>query len=123
MNKLYTNNIFLEPTLENEVLQILSSFKKSSPGHDDIAIKVLKAVKNVIISPLIHICKLSLEIGMFQDQCKIANRAVVILKKGLKIRVTPTGGITNHKLLFLDENYPLFPKIMVVETEIMCIMP
>jgi len=81
MNKLYKNSIFLEPPTEDEVLKILSSFKNSSPGYDDINIKVLKAVKDVIISPLTHICKILLDTGIFPDQCKIA-KVVPIFKKG-----------------------------------------
>ena len=57
MEKWYPNSIYLEPPTEEEILNILSSFRNSSPGHDDINIKVLKAVKDVFIGPLTHICK------------------------------------------------------------------
>ena len=77
MNKLYLNSIYIEPPTEEEVLNILSSFRNSSPGHDDINIKV----KEVIIGPLTHICKISLGTGSFPDQCKIA-KIVPIFKKG-----------------------------------------
>ena len=69
MNKVYPNSICIEPPTEEEVLNILSSFRNSSPGHDDINIKVLKAIKEIIIGPLTHICKISLGTGSFPDQC------------------------------------------------------
>ena len=81
MNKLYPNSIYIEPPTEEEVLNILSSFRNSSPRHDDINIKVLKSIKEVIIGPLTHVCSISLGTGSFPDQCKI-DKIVPIFQKG-----------------------------------------
>ena len=51
------------PSTEEEFMKILLNIKNSSPGHDDINIKVLKAVKDDIIAPLTHLCNTSFIIG------------------------------------------------------------
>jgi hypothetical protein len=54
----FPNSLFLSPTNENEILEIISNLKKSSPGHDDIDTNIIKHPKHEILTPLVHICNL-----------------------------------------------------------------
>ena len=62
-------------------MEILLNIKNSSPGHDDINIKVLKAIKDDIIAPLTHLCNTSLITGKVPNELKIA-KVIPIHKKG-----------------------------------------
>ena len=53
----------------------------SSPGHDDINIKIIKQCSETISPFLVHIINKSFEIGTFPKQLQIA-RIVPIHKKG-----------------------------------------
>jgi len=82
-----TNNVekslFLNPTDKEEIVQIITMLNNSSSGYDDVNMKLLKSVKHDILTPLLHICNLSLEHGKFPDKLKIA-KVVPIFKKGDK---------------------------------------
>ena len=62
-------------------MKILLNIKNSSPGHDDINIKVLKVVQEDIIAPLTHLCNTSLITGKVPNELKIA-KVIPIHKKG-----------------------------------------
>ena len=65
--------MFIKPTSENKILQIIDSFRnKSSEDIDEISIKLIKQVKNCVVAPLNYICNLSLKSGVFPDKMKIA---------------------------------------------------
>ena len=80
------HSIFLKPPTEEEILKIISQFKSSSPGHDNIGMQVIKSVKHELVSLITYLCRLSLEAGKMPDQLKIA-RVNPIFKKGDKTRV------------------------------------
>ena len=42
--------IFLKPTNENEILQIISTCKNASAGFDNIDMKIIKSIKLNIIT-------------------------------------------------------------------------
>ena len=68
------NNVFYTTMVtEEEVLKIISNFKDSSAGHDDIKPNIIKHVKNTIKKPLAHISNLSFNTGIFPDELKKAN--------------------------------------------------
>ena len=67
------NSIYLSPVTENEIYKIVQSLKNSAPGHDEISPQTLKSSVNYILSPLTHICNLSLQQGIFPNEMKIAN--------------------------------------------------
>ena len=79
----FSESIYLNPTNENEILDIISGLNNGSPGHDDIDMKLLKNVKSDISSPLTHICNMSLTDGIFPSELKIA-KVIPIYKKGSK---------------------------------------
>ena len=68
-----SQSMFIKPTTENEILQIIDSFKnKSSEDIDGISMKLIKRVKRYVVAPLNYICNLSLKSGVFPDKMKIA---------------------------------------------------
>ncbi len=65
----------MSPTNEDEILNILSSMKNSAAGHDGIDdIRAVKGVAVDILTPLTHICNLSLAMGKIPSALKIARR-------------------------------------------------
>ena len=75
------SSIFLTPTNEDEIVQIISSLKNSASGHDQIDAKIVKLIKHNISAPLVHICNLSFSQGQIPDDLKIA-KVIPIYKKG-----------------------------------------
>ena len=69
----HNNNLFLCPTTANEICTIVSSLKSSrSDGWDGINILPIKATIYLLSSPLSKIYNLSLSMGEFPDNLKIA---------------------------------------------------
>ena len=69
------------PVNDEEVVKIISSFKDSSAGWDELKPSIIKNIKGCIAMPLAHICNLSFKRGVFPMQLKIAN-VVPIYKTG-----------------------------------------
>jgi len=76
-------SLYMRSTTEDEIQMVLSTLRNSSPGYDDINVRVLKRIKDQIIKPLTHLCNLSLENGVVPDKLKIA-KVIPIHKKGAK---------------------------------------
>ena len=58
-----SNAIYFTPATEYEILKIMSTLNNSSPGHDNINIKMLRNVIDYIITLLTYICNLSIKNG------------------------------------------------------------
>ena len=70
-----TNNTYrfiLDPVSENEVLKIISNFKDSSAGRDELKPLMMTNIKESIKTPLTHICNKSFISGLFLFEMKIA---------------------------------------------------
>ena len=67
------NTMFLRPTCETELINIINSLKFSSPGWDEIDVTVIKASHDIRIKPLLYLINLSLATGKFPKEMKIAN--------------------------------------------------
>ena len=52
---------------------IISSLKNGAAGWDEFTPQMIKEIRSSINSPLVHICYLSLQQGLFPDELKIAN--------------------------------------------------
>ena len=75
------NSIFLIPTDETEILNIISKLSnKKSAGLDEISPNLLKSIAHIISKPLCHIANLMLSSGKFIDNLKHA-KVVPIYKK------------------------------------------
>ena len=67
-----TESIFLRDVEESEIRKIVLSLKEGAPGIDEITSKALKYVIDHIVSPISHVCRLSLIQGYFPQELKLA---------------------------------------------------
>ncbi|MFM9988300.1 RNA-directed DNA polymerase [Flavobacterium sp.] len=78
----YKDSFVFYPTDPAEIFSIVSNFdNKSSAGHDDIPVKIMKASIHAIAHPISAVIKQSLRTGVFPDALKIA-RVCPIFKSG-----------------------------------------
>ena len=78
----YTDSMYLYPTYQKEICDIVNSLKNGkSSGYDDISPDVLTSVIGHVSLPLCHVFNLSLSRGIFPDKLKIA-RVTPIYKSG-----------------------------------------
>ena len=82
----FPNSIFLNPTTEQEVSNVIKTLTSSASGWDGVNCKIIKAAKNSILPQLAHMCNLSLRDGIFPHQLKLA-KVVPIFKSGGKDEV------------------------------------
>ena len=69
----HINSIFLNPTAEEEIGDIIANLKNSkSVGQDNIPTKIIKHSKLELSTFLSHIFNQSLSDGIFHDELKIA---------------------------------------------------
>jgi hypothetical protein len=60
-------------TTTTEIIEIVKIMKnKTSSGHDNISIKLMKQIINQIVEPLMHIINGSLNLGIVPAEMKIA---------------------------------------------------
>ena len=71
----------LSPVAEAEVDKIISNFRDSAAGWDELKPSIIKTVKDSIKTPLAHIGNLSFDTGIFPVELKIA-KIVPIFKSG-----------------------------------------
>ena len=72
---------YLSPVTEAEVDKIISNFRDSAAGWDELKPSIIKTVKHSIKIPLTHIGNLSFDTGIFPVELKIA-KIVPIFKSG-----------------------------------------
>jgi hypothetical protein len=79
-----TATMFAAPVTGKEMERVILSLnKKASAGYDDIPVRVVKQCMDFIIKPLVHICNISFQQGIFPDQMKIA-KIIPLYKNGDK---------------------------------------
>ena len=54
-----------EPVSVEDMKKVVLSFKNSSPGHDDVPMRLIKRNIDVLADVLVYICNLSLRTGIF----------------------------------------------------------
>ena len=67
------NSIFLPDVTIEEINEIITSLKNGAAGWDEFTPQIIKEIRSLISFPLVHICNLSLQQGIFPDELKIAN--------------------------------------------------
>ena len=67
------HTIFLSPVTHAEINQIIMRLKNGAAGFDEITAVTLQLVSLHIIEPLMYICNLSLNQGIFPSEMKLAN--------------------------------------------------
>ena len=83
-SNIINHSIFLEPTNEIEIYNIIKSLKNTrSSGYDNLTTKLIKRISPYISPPLAYVINLSLEQGCFPENLKLS---VVkpLYKKGSK---------------------------------------
>ena len=65
-------SIFLVPTNEREISNIILNIKNSAPGYDGISAKVIKPIIDILAPPLTYITNLSFTERVFPSELKIA---------------------------------------------------
>lgn len=75
------HSFFIQPTTEREIQCVIDNLKNTSPGHDDIDVRVVKSGKQVISRFLQYVINRSFQEGVFPTHLKIA-RVVPVFKKG-----------------------------------------
>ena len=65
---------YLSPVAEAEVDKIMSNFKDSAAGWDELKPSIIETVKDSIKIPLAHIGNLSFDTGIFPVELKIIGR-------------------------------------------------
>ena len=93
---------YLTPVAEAEVDKIISDFRDSAAGWDELKPSIIKTVKTSIKVPLAHIGNLSFNTGLFPMELKIA-KIVPIFKSGEECI------FTNYRPVSV---LPVFSKIM-----------
>ena len=69
------NKFYFIPVTDSEVSNILGTIKDSAAGWDGLKAFIIKQIKEVIVTPLVHICNRSFMTGIFPNELKIANVA------------------------------------------------
>ena len=75
------NCFYIRPVTEIEIVNVISDFKDSAAGWDELKPSVIRGIKEFIKMPLRHICNLSFNTGLFPWELKVAN-VVPIFKSG-----------------------------------------
>lgn len=77
-------SFFLRPTTEQEIIDVIRSLKITSPGYDDISIKILKKCPTEISAFFKFFINKCFKDGFFPKQLQIA-KVIPIYKKGEKL--------------------------------------
>lgn len=75
------NSIFLQPTNNYEVANVIKMLKRKSPGYDDITADIIKRSYPAFLKALTHIINQSFLQGVFPQEIKIA-KVIPIFKGG-----------------------------------------
>ena len=65
-------SLFLKPTNELEIKNVISCLKEGAPGRDGISSRNIKLTKESILVPLTNLVNLSFEQGVFPSELKLA---------------------------------------------------
>ena len=68
-----SQTIFLSPVTNIELIRIIQDLKNGAPGYDEISASALKLVSCHVVVPLVYLCNLSIDQGVFPKELKLAN--------------------------------------------------
>ena len=78
------DSLYIEPVSEEEIIQLVNNAKsKTSKGHDDLDMCLVKKIIPYVVTPLKHIFNTSLQKGIFPDSMKKARVIYHCLKVGM----------------------------------------
>ena len=67
------HSIFLYPVTAIEINNKIVNFKNGASGYDEITALSLKLISQDIAHPLVYLCNVSLQQGVFPEELKLAN--------------------------------------------------
>ena len=79
MNGNFPNSMVFNLVSDNEVINIVNSFKSSSAAGYDISMNITKQSIHLIVEPITHIINLSITNGIVPDKMKLA-RVIQVFK-------------------------------------------
>ena len=59
------HSIFLSPVTATEINNKIVNLKNGAPGYDEISASTLKLISQDIVHPLVYLCNVSLQQGVF----------------------------------------------------------
>ena len=59
------HSIFLSPVTTTEINNKIVNLKNGAPGYDEISASTLKLISQDIVHPLVYLCNVSLQQGVF----------------------------------------------------------
>ena len=68
-----SQTIFLSPVTNIELIRIIQDLKNGAPGYDEKSASALKLVSCHVVVPLVYLCNLSIDQGVFPKELKPAN--------------------------------------------------
>ena len=68
-----SQTICLSPVTNIELIRIIQDLKNGAPGYDEISASALKLVSCHVVVPLVYLCNLSIDQGVFPKELKLAN--------------------------------------------------
>ena len=68
-----SQTIFLSPVTNIELIRIIQDIKNGATGYDEISASALKLVSCHVVVPLVYLCNLSIDQGVFPKELKLAN--------------------------------------------------
>ena len=68
-----SQTILLSPVTNIELIRIIQDLKNGAPGYDEIGASALKRVSCHVVVPLVYLCNLSIDQGVFPKELKLAN--------------------------------------------------
>lgn len=72
-DKNFTNSIFINPAILNDIIRIILTLKNTqSEGFDSVSTKIIKACREELSPILTHLVNISIASGVFPDELKIA---------------------------------------------------
>lgn len=100
-------SLYLKPTTLSELRNVIANLKLTSPGHDNIDIRVVKECSDIILPFLKYIINLSFQHGCFPKNLQIS-KVTPIYKKGSKSQ------LNNYRPISLLSTFSkIFEKVMV----------
>ena len=111
------------PVSEEEIRMSLSQLNNSSPGHDEIPMKLIKDIITIIMPVVCHLINCSIRSGIFPDKLKIT-KVIPLFKSGDKSSVQNFRPVSNligfgklcekiiyNRLIDFFETHNIIPKL------------
>ena len=104
-------SMFLEPTYGHEIRTTITNLKNFAAGFDGYNLKVINAILNVILSPIVHIVNVSFLTGVVPIELKTA-KVIPLFKSEDPHQLTNYDSILRLEKLFIKDSTSSFQLII-----------